>query len=194
MPPAVRSPELQMVSVMFVGHLGKVELAGAAVATSFGGVTGFSLLTGMACSLDTLCGQAFGAGQHHLLGVYKQRAMLVQLVSVPVAAAWAYAGEALARCGQDPEVGAAAGRYIRCLIPALFAFGPLQCHARFLQTQNADVPMMLSSGAAAMAHPSAAAPRWPTASPTRPTCASWRSTSGSRRPARPPGRASPERR
>ncbi|XP_025817600.1 protein DETOXIFICATION 16-like [Panicum hallii] len=178
-----------MVSVMFVGHLGKVELAGAAVATSFAGVTGFSLLvnipycpsltrtkclrslschrtdsarrtarrpcqTGMACSLDTLCGQAFGAGQHHLLGVYKQRAMLVlTLVSVPVAAAWAFAGEALARCGQDPEVAAAAGRYIRCLIPALFMFGPLQCHARFLQTQNAVVPAMLSSGAAAVAHP-----------------------------------------
>ena len=35
---------VQMVSVMFVGHLGKVELAGAAVATSFAGVTGFSLL------------------------------------------------------------------------------------------------------------------------------------------------------
>jgi multidrug resistance protein, MATE family len=109
----------------------------------------------MACSLDTLCGQAFGAGQHHQLGIYKQRAMLVlTLVSIPVAAAWAFAGEALARCGQDPEVAAAAGRYIRCLlIPALFLFGPLQCHARFLQTQNAVVPVMLSSGAAAMAHP-----------------------------------------
>ncbi|KAG2650330.1 hypothetical protein PVAP13_1NG243100 [Panicum virgatum] len=145
---------VQMVSVMFVGHLGKVELAGAAVATSFAGVTGFSLLTGIACSLDTLCGQAFGAGQHHLLGVYKQRAMLVvTLVSVPVAATWVCAGELLARCGQDPEVAAAAGRYIRCLIPALFLFGPLQCHARFLQTQNAVVPVMLSSGAAAAAHP-----------------------------------------
>ncbi|KAF8721673.1 hypothetical protein HU200_022845 [Digitaria exilis] len=143
-----------MVSVMFVGHLGKVELAGAAVATSFAGVTGFSLLTGMACSLDTLCGQAFGAGHHHLLGIYKQRAMLVlALVSVPVAALWAFSGEALARCGQDPEIASAAGSYIRCLIPALFLFGQLQCHARFLQAQNAVVPVMLSSGTAALAHP-----------------------------------------
>jgi MATE family multidrug resistance protein len=31
----------------------------------------------MATSLETLCGQAFGAKQHHLLGVYKQRAMLL---------------------------------------------------------------------------------------------------------------------
>ncbi|WVZ76803.1 hypothetical protein U9M48_024736 [Paspalum notatum var. saurae] len=86
---------VQMVSVMSVGHLGELALASASLATSFAGVTGFSLLAGMACSLDTLlCGQAFGAAQHHLLGVYKQRAMLVlALVSVPVAVMWTYTGE-----------------------------------------------------------------------------------------------------
>lgn len=35
---------VQMVSVMFVGHLGELELASASLATSFAGVTGFSLL------------------------------------------------------------------------------------------------------------------------------------------------------
>ncbi|KAL6877619.1 hypothetical protein ACP4OV_012834 [Aristida adscensionis] len=163
---------VQMISVMFVGHLGELALASASLATSFAGVTGFSLLVhtpsylplplvhalpdnpGMACSLDTLCGQAFGAGQHHMLGVYKQRAMLVlAMVSVPVAALWAYTGEILAWCGQDPEIAAGAGSYIRCMIPALFVYGLLQCHVRFLQTQNIVVPVMLSSGATAAAHP-----------------------------------------
>lgn len=108
----------------------------------------------MACSLDTLCGQAFGARRHHMLGVYKQRAMLVlALVSVPVAAVWAYTGEILAWCGQDPEIAAGAGSYIRWMIPALFVYGALQCHVRFLQTQNLVVPVMLSSGATALCHP-----------------------------------------
>jgi MATE family multidrug resistance protein len=35
---------VQMVSVMFVGHLGELALSSASVATSFAGVTGFSLL------------------------------------------------------------------------------------------------------------------------------------------------------
>ncbi|CAK9325765.1 unnamed protein product [Citrullus colocynthis] len=35
---------LQMISVMFVGHLGQLPLAGASMATSFAAVTGFSLL------------------------------------------------------------------------------------------------------------------------------------------------------
>ncbi|CAL4969881.1 unnamed protein product [Urochloa decumbens] len=145
---------VQMVSVMFVGHLGELELAAAAVATSFANVTGFSFLFGLASSLDTLCGQAFGAGRHLLLGVHKQRAMLaLSLASVPVAAVWAFTGEILAWCGQDPEIAASAGRYIRWLIPALFAYGPLQCHVRFLNSQSAVAPVMLSSGAAALAHP-----------------------------------------
>ncbi|KAG2650317.1 hypothetical protein PVAP13_1NG221219 [Panicum virgatum] len=108
----------------------------------------------MACSLDTLCGQAFGARQHRMLSVYKQRAMLVlALVSVPVAAVWAYTGEILAWCGQDPEIAAGAGSYIRWMIPALFVYGALQCHVRFLQTQNLVVPVMLGSGATALCHP-----------------------------------------
>ncbi|KAJ6749027.1 MULTIDRUG RESISTANCE PROTEIN, partial [Salix purpurea] len=35
---------IQMISVMFVGHLGELSLAGASMATSFASVTGFSLL------------------------------------------------------------------------------------------------------------------------------------------------------
>ncbi|CAD6261205.1 unnamed protein product [Miscanthus lutarioriparius] len=68
---------VQMISVMFVGHLGELALSSASIATSFAGVTGFSLLSGMASSLDTLCGQSFGAKQYYLLGIHKQRAILV---------------------------------------------------------------------------------------------------------------------
>jgi MATE family multidrug resistance protein len=89
--------------------------------------------TGMATALDTLCGQAFGAGQYHHLGIYKQRAMLViGLACVPFAFVWAYAGHILASIGQDPAVAAEAGAYARWLIPSIFVSVPLQCHIRFL--------------------------------------------------------------
>lgn len=35
---------LQVISLMFVGHLGELALSGASLATSFASVTGFSLL------------------------------------------------------------------------------------------------------------------------------------------------------
>jgi MATE family multidrug resistance protein len=155
--PIVASCVLQnvvnMASVMFVGHLGELPLAGASLATSLANVTGYSLVTGMATALDTLCGQAFGARQHRMLGVYKQRAMVVLgLACVPIALVWAYAGRILLFLGQDAEIAAEAGAYARWLIPSLAVYAPLQCHVRFLQTQSVVLPVTASSGATALCH------------------------------------------
>jgi multidrug resistance protein, MATE family len=38
---------IQMISVMFVGHLGELSLSGASMASSFAGVTGYSLLVNL---------------------------------------------------------------------------------------------------------------------------------------------------
>lgn len=70
---------LQVISVMFVGHLGELPLSSASMATSFAAVTGYSVLLGMASALETLCGQAYGAKQYHMLGIYTQRAILILL-------------------------------------------------------------------------------------------------------------------
>uniref|UniRef100_A0A0E0EWT8 Protein DETOXIFICATION n=1 Tax=Oryza meridionalis TaxID=40149 RepID=A0A0E0EWT8_9ORYZ len=144
---------VQMVSVMFVGHLGELQLAGSSLAASLANVTGFSFLFGMSSALDTLCGQAYGAGQHRLLGVYAQRAMLVlAAAAVPIALVWASAGEILLLFGQDPAIAAEAGVYARWMIPSLAAYVPLACALRFLQAQGIVVPVMVSSGVAAVGH------------------------------------------
>ncbi|KAL0801746.1 hypothetical protein Bca101_056922 [Brassica carinata] len=67
---------LQVISVMFVGHLGSLPLSAASIATSFASVTGF--LLGTASALETLCGQAYGAKLYGKLGIQMQRAMFVQ--------------------------------------------------------------------------------------------------------------------
>ncbi|CAL5052733.1 unnamed protein product [Urochloa decumbens] len=142
---------IQMISVMYVGHLGELPLAGASMANSFTSVTGLRL--GMASALDTLCGQAYGARQYSLLGIYKQRAvLLLTFVSVPLAIVWFYSGDILLLFGQDTDIAAEAGAYARWMIPALFAYGLMQCHVRFLQTQNVVQPVMVSAGAAAACH------------------------------------------
>ncbi|WCJ40098.1 MATE efflux family protein [Euphorbia peplus] len=72
---------LQLISVMFVGHLGQLSLSGASMATSFATVTGFSLLMGMASALDTYCGQSYGAKQYSMMGIHMQRAMFVLIIT-----------------------------------------------------------------------------------------------------------------
>ncbi|XP_078430220.1 MATE efflux family protein isoform X2 [Wolffia australiana] len=144
---------LNVISLMFVGHLGELPLAGAAMATSFAGVTGFSLLLGMGSAMDTFCGQAFGAGLDKMLGVYMQRAMIVlTLISVPLALIWAFTGEILSALGQDHAIAMVAGSYARWMIPSLFGYALLQCHVRFLQAQGVVKPMMIGSAATCLIH------------------------------------------
>ncbi|TYG87859.1 hypothetical protein ES288_A13G248800v1 [Gossypium darwinii] len=144
---------LQLISVMFVGHLGKLPLSGASMATSFASVTGFSLLRGMASALDTFCGQSFGAKQYHMLGIHLQGSLLVLLTArIPLAFIWTNAPSILLFFGQDLEIAAEAGKYARFMLPSIFGFAIQECHIRFLQAQNNVVPMMIISGFTTLLH------------------------------------------
>ncbi|KAF3952185.1 hypothetical protein CMV_022235 [Castanea mollissima] len=144
---------LQVISVMFNGHLGELPLSGASMGSSFASVTGYTVLLGMGSALETLCGQAYGAKQYHMLGVHTQRAMLTLLaLSIPLATIWYHTGTILIALGQDHEISTEAGVFNRWMIPSLFAYGLLQCLNRFLQTQNNVIPMLISSGFTALLH------------------------------------------
>ncbi|XP_062229768.1 protein DETOXIFICATION 16-like isoform X2 [Phragmites australis] len=144
---------LQVVSVMFAGHLGELSLSAASVAASFANVTGFSVLLGMGSALDTFCGQSYGARQFDMLGKHTQRAILVlMLAGVPLAFVLAFTGQILIALGQNPEISYEAGLYSRWLIPGLFAYGLLQCLTRFLQTQNIVHIMVVCSGLTLLLH------------------------------------------
>lgn len=137
---------LQLISLMFVGHLDELSLSAASMASSFASVTGFSLILGMASALDTLSGQSYGAKRYRMLGIQMQRAMIVELiVSVPLAVICFDTANILKFLGQDPIISEEAGDFARFLIPSIFALGLVQCEVKFLQTQNNVVPMMITS-------------------------------------------------
>ncbi|MFS7959539.1 putative multi antimicrobial extrusion protein [Helianthus anomalus] len=144
---------LEVISIMFAGHLGQLPLSSASMATSFASFTGFSVLLGMGSALETLCGQAYGAKQYHMLGIQMQRAMItLTALCIPLAIIWFYTTTIFIALGQDEEISIGAGNFIRWMIPCLFAYALLQCLNRFLQTQNIVVPMMIMSGVTALLH------------------------------------------
>ncbi|TVT97438.1 hypothetical protein EJB05_57319, partial [Eragrostis curvula] len=145
---------VQVASNMMVGHLpGVLPLSASAIATSLATVSGFSLLTGMASGLETLCGQAYGAKHYDNLGLQTYRAMVTLLiVSIPVSLLWAFMGKLLILIGQDPLISKEAGRYIAWLIPGLFAYAISQPLAKFLQSQSLIIPMLWSSIATLLLH------------------------------------------
>ncbi|KAF9610579.1 hypothetical protein IFM89_023373 [Coptis chinensis] len=137
---------ITLVSVMFAGHLGKLELASSTLANSWATVTGLALMTGLSGALETLCGQGYGAKQYRMLGIYLQSSIITSFFfSIIVSFIWFYSEPLLILLHQEPQVAKMATIYMRHLIPGLFAYGILQCILRFLQTQTVILPLVICS-------------------------------------------------
>ncbi|GMI85332.1 ABERRANT LATERAL ROOT FORMATION 5 [Hibiscus trionum] len=137
---------ITMVSVMFAGHLGEVELAASTLANSWANVTGFAFMTGLSGALETLCGQGFGAKMYNVLGIYLQASCIISfLFSIIISILWFFTEPILVLLHQDPEISRMAALYMKCLIPSLFAYGFLQNILRFLQTQSIVMPLVVLS-------------------------------------------------
>ncbi|CAI9110635.1 OLC1v1010695C1 [Oldenlandia corymbosa var. corymbosa] len=144
---------MRFTSMMMVGHLSELQLAGTSITTSITNVTGFSLLFGMASALETLCGQAYGAGVYHKLGIFTYASIIsLILACVPISILWIFMEKLLVLMGQDPLISAEAGRYAIWLIPTLFPYAVLQSLIRYLQSQSKIIPMVISSVAALCFH------------------------------------------
>ncbi|KAM7280835.1 hypothetical protein ACFE04_007969 [Oxalis oulophora] len=139
---------LQVVSTIFVGHLdGVLPLASVSIAISFTNVTGFSLLSGLAGGLETLCGQAYGAQEYKKLGVYTYNAIFSHFICcIPICVLWVFLGKLLPLLGQDPTISHHACKYAIYLIPALFGAAILKVLTRYLQTQSLTLAMLLTAG------------------------------------------------
>ncbi|EPS59813.1 hypothetical protein M569_14991 [Genlisea aurea] len=144
---------LRAVSMMMLGHLGELALSSAALAISLSNVTGFILLIGMASSLETLCGQAYGAGRYERVGILTYGSIIwLSLACFPVCILWFFTGELLLWTGQDPLISKAAGNFSVWLIPSLFPYAILQSLIRYLQVQSLIAPMVITSLASLCIH------------------------------------------
>uniref|UniRef100_A0A0E0M6A3 Protein DETOXIFICATION n=1 Tax=Oryza punctata TaxID=4537 RepID=A0A0E0M6A3_ORYPU len=126
------------VTASFVGHLGVVELAAVTAVESILEGFAYGVLFGMGCALDTLCGQAVGAGRLDVLGVYVQQSWIVcGATALALTPTYAFAEPILRSLLRQPaDVAAVAGPYALWSLPRLFAHAanfPLQ---KFFQTQS----------------------------------------------------------
>ncbi|KAM0853732.1 hypothetical protein ACQ4PT_050888 [Festuca glaucescens] len=140
MPIAIATLSLFAVSsitTIFVGHLGNLPLAAASIGLSVYSTFALGFLLGMGSALETLCGQAFGAGQVAMLGVYLQRSWIVltaaALLMVPF---FVFAEPLLLAIGQDAAVAREAARFALYILPGAFSFAVNFPTAKFLQAQS----------------------------------------------------------
>ncbi|CAK9182992.1 unnamed protein product [Ilex paraguariensis] len=137
---------IPVISVMFAGHLGELELAGGNLANSWATVTGLSFVVGLSGALETLCGQAYGAKLYRLLGIYLQASCIISIIfCIIISIIWMFTETILILLQQDPQIAKTAALYMKYLIPGLFAYGFLHNILRFLQTQSVVLPLVVCS-------------------------------------------------
>ncbi|KAG7593745.1 Multi antimicrobial extrusion protein [Arabidopsis thaliana x Arabidopsis arenosa] len=128
---------VSLVTQGFVGHLGPTELA--AYSITFTVLLRFSngILLGMASALGTLCGQAYGAKQYHMLGIYLQRSWIVLTgCTICIMPVFIFSGPILLVLGQEERIVRVARVIALWLIGINFTFVPAFTCQIFLQSQS----------------------------------------------------------
>jgi len=136
-----------------VGHRGAKELAAVGLATSLANVTGYSILTGVAGSLQTITGQAFGARNFTEVSLSLQRcALLCTFIVLLISILWLTASHWLRFLGQDEEVGALAATYLAILLPGVCCYMVTQCLQNWLSAQRVTSPIGTGSAIQAVCY------------------------------------------
>nr|CAB3453649.1 unnamed protein product [Digitaria exilis] len=144
---------MNVVSQAFVGRLGDRGLAAYSIASNVISGLSFGLMLGMASALETLCGQAYGAKQHHMLGVYLQRSWLILLaVAVLLAPVYVFSAQLLVALGLPGELSLDTGTISMYMLPVNFMLAILLPLNKFLQCQLKNWVMAVTTVAVFPVH------------------------------------------
>ncbi|NWX90141.1 S47A1 protein, partial [Nothoprocta pentlandii] len=136
---------IHLVSSIFCGHLGKVELASVTLAIAVINVTAISVGYGLASACDTLISQTYGSRNLRRVGVILQRATLILLLCCfPCCAILINIEQLLLLVRQDPEVSRLTQVYVTAFVPSLPAVFLYHLETRYLQNQMIVWPQVLS--------------------------------------------------
>ncbi|KAK4263132.1 hypothetical protein QN277_028596 [Acacia crassicarpa] len=144
---------LGAITQLLAGHVGTIQLAAVSVENSVIAGFCFGVMLGMGSALETLCGQAYGAGQLDMLGIYMQRSwVILNTTALFLCLLYVFARQILRAIGQTAAISEAAGVFAVWMIPQLFAYAmnfPIQ---KFLQAQSRIMVMAWISAAALVIH------------------------------------------
>ncbi|XP_042515785.1 protein DETOXIFICATION 20-like isoform X2 [Macadamia integrifolia] len=126
-----------VVTQAYMGRIGEIELASFAIVQSI--IMRFvdGILLGVGSSLPTVCGQAFGAGKYHMMGIYLQQSWIILLTaSIFMIPAFIFATPILRFIGEVEELSKQAGKLSIWFLPLFFYQLLAITTQTFLQAQH----------------------------------------------------------
>ncbi|XP_057999377.1 protein DETOXIFICATION 24-like [Hevea brasiliensis] len=120
----------------FIGHIGEVELAAFALVQIITVRFVQGIVLGTSSATETLCGQAFGAKQYHMMGIYLQRSWIINIstatVLLPV---FIFSSQIFRLLGQEEDIARKAGNISLWFIPSIYSLIFNFTMEKFLQAQ-----------------------------------------------------------
>ncbi|KAI3925046.1 hypothetical protein MKW98_009696 [Papaver atlanticum] len=142
-----------IISMLFLGYLGDIELAGGSLALGFANITGYSIIKGLAKGMEPICSQAYGARRWSVLTqTYQKTVVLLVLATIPISLLWLNMEKILLWLSQNPNITSVASVYITYSLPDLFAQAHLHPITIFLRAQNLTTPLTITSLGALVLH------------------------------------------
>ncbi|KAJ9565475.1 hypothetical protein OSB04_001441 [Centaurea solstitialis] len=112
-----------VVTQSFIGRSSDLDLAGYALVQTLSVRFVMGILLGMSSATETLCGQAFGAGQHHMMGIYLQRSWIVDLITLTVLLPiFIFATQIFKLLGEDVAIANSGGYISLWFIPFVYNY------------------------------------------------------------------------
>ncbi|XP_058000394.1 protein DETOXIFICATION 24 isoform X3 [Hevea brasiliensis] len=125
-----------VVTQAFIGHVGELQLAGYALIQIITIRFANGILLGMSSATETLCGQAFGARQYHMMGIYLQRSCIINLITATILLpVFIFSGKIFRLLGEEEEISKTAGYISLWFIPIPYFFSLAITIQQYLQTQ-----------------------------------------------------------
>uniref|UniRef100_A0A1J3I550 Protein DETOXIFICATION n=1 Tax=Noccaea caerulescens TaxID=107243 RepID=A0A1J3I550_NOCCA len=96
----------------------------------------YGVMAGMSSATETLCGQAYGAKQYHMMGIYLQRSWIVDIFTATLFVPFiVFAGPILRLLGQDIEITNTVDEIYPWVIPYLYSIVFTMTMQMYLQAQ-----------------------------------------------------------
>ncbi|RCV12066.1 hypothetical protein SETIT_2G238700v2 [Setaria italica] len=144
---------MQVVSQAFAGHIGDLELGAFSIAATVISGLNFGFFVGMASAMETLCGQAYGTKQYHMMGIYLQRSWLILLgVAVLLTPTYSFSGQLLTALGQPAELSRQADLVSMYMLPLHFVYAIILPLNKFLESQRKSWVAAVATAAAFPVH------------------------------------------
>lgn len=123
--------------VLVCSRLSTDELAAVSLGITTSNIVGFAVFEGMATGLDTLCAQAFGAGNLQMVGTHMLRfTIIVHLVAVPIGALWLTSPWTLPYLVPSEALARDCGMYLQWSLIGVPGYAAFEAGKRFMQAQG----------------------------------------------------------